>query len=85
MAFGAWFDFQPVLQQRHQSISGILIGERESEWNRLGAEGDGEYFVFVATRRPESYDWRIPPSDEELMYGRGDGTFESILLLRVEI
>lgn len=89
VAFGAWFDFQPVLQQRqHRSIhdgTGDFNGEQESTWNRLGSEGDGDHFVFVARRKLESYDWDIPKGDEQLMFGRGDGTFESILLLGVEV
>ncbi|KAG9013895.1 hypothetical protein FRB95_011810 [Tulasnella sp. JGI-2019a] len=89
IAFGAWFDFQPVLQQhQRQSFDDGAYGydgKQESRWKRLGSSGDDGYFVFVARRRHESYDWEIPKDDEQLMCGRGDGTFESILLLGIDV
>ena len=62
-------------------------------WVRFGSANDGDYFVFVARRRPESFAWRVPLDDEELLGGMGaqgnetrkeDGTFESLLLMGLD-
>jgi len=51
-------------------------------------------FIFVAERRAESMGWEPPESDEELLGGvgawgtssrKGDGTFESLLLMSVNL
>jgi len=85
--FGAWFDFKPVWL-RSKPIIGEVEGynvEEEPEWQRLGSSSDAERYVFVAHRRPESLRWPIPETDEELMNGRGDDTFESLLQLNISV
>ncbi|KAG8743277.1 hypothetical protein FRC10_012240 [Ceratobasidium sp. 414] len=79
--FGTWFTFAPVLAK------GMGPGEAESRWSRFGyATGT---HVFIAVRRPESFQWDIPAEDSRLMNGFGpspsrlDDTFESILLLGI--
>ena len=85
-AFGLWFEFAPVLARR-----GAGDGAR---WERFGAAGDagddGDVFVFVARRRPESLAWEVPTDDTELLGGvgargdaqpKGDDTFETLLLM----
>lgn len=51
---------------------------------------DEPMFVFVARRRPDSFEWEIPLSDNDLMSGvgarntrktKGDDTFETLLLM----
>ena len=51
-------------------------------------------YIFVAHRRLESFTWIPPESDEELLGGVGamgsksrkeDGTFESLLLMSVDV
>lgn len=83
-AFGLWFDFHPILVL-DTSTSGC------NEWNRFG--NDDNTCLFVAHRRHESYKWKIPPLDEDLLGGlgawgtdsrKGDDTFENLLLMSLE-
>ncbi|KAJ3512959.1 hypothetical protein NLJ89_g3228 [Agrocybe chaxingu] len=83
-AFGLWFDFQPVLMKN---------GSEKSHWQRFGADFDDATFLFVAHRRHESFDWKIPLSDPDLLGGvgahgsdtrKGDDTFENLLLMMME-
>ncbi|KAH9003145.1 putative methyltransferase-domain-containing protein, partial [Lactarius hatsudake] len=78
-AFGLWFTFAPVLVRARGS----------SGWERLGAGGGGEVFVFTARRRPESFSWSAPGEDVALLEGVGswgteekkcDDAFELFLL-----
>jgi hypothetical protein len=63
------------------------------DWQRFGLSSDDAIFVFAARRRPESYTWEIPESDQELLIGRGargnnsvkeDDTFETLLFMTLE-
>ena len=83
-AFGLWFTFAPVLVRAHSGSS--------NGWERLGAGGDGEVFVFNARRRPESFAWSLPEDDTALLEGvgawgteerKGDDAFELFLLMGV--
>ncbi|EAU85547.2 hypothetical protein CC1G_06260 [Coprinopsis cinerea okayama7 len=80
-AFGLWFTFVPV-----------FVKERDdSEWQPIGSIlGEDPTYIFHAKRRPESYTWVIPDSDQDLLAGVGAGgspsrkwdtTFESLLFL----
>lgn len=80
-AFGLWFAFAPVLAR--------AAGEG-APWERFGAAGDGDVFVFVAERRTESLAWEVPADDAALLGGvgargdsrcKGDDTFETLLLM----
>ncbi|KAI9439830.1 putative methyltransferase-domain-containing protein [Lactarius indigo] len=82
-AFGLWFTFAPVLVRARGS----------SRWERSGAGGDGEVFVFTARRRPESFSWSAPGEDVALLEGmgawgteekKGDEAFELFLLMNVD-
>lgn len=82
-AFGLWFTFAPVL----------VRGASNGRWERLGAGGDGEVFVFSARRRPESFAWSAPEDDAALLEGVGareteerkcDDAFELFLLMGVD-
>lgn len=84
-AFGLWFTFAPVLVRVRSGGS--------SRWERLGAAGDGEVFVFTARRRPESFAWSVPEDDAALLDGVGawgteerksDDAFELFLLMGVD-
>jgi len=84
-AFGLWFTFAPVLVRARSGGS--------DGWERLGAGGDGEVFVFNAWRRPESFAWSTPEDDTALLEGVGawgteerksDDAFELFLLMGVE-
>jgi hypothetical protein len=86
-AFGLWFTFEPVLT-RPKSLSD---GPSDNGWTRLGSH-DGPTFVFVARRRPSSFHWKVPESDEELMSGvgawgndtrKGDDMFETLLIMTI--
>ncbi|CAA7267042.1 unnamed protein product [Cyclocybe aegerita] len=83
-AFGLWFDFQPVLMKN---------GSEKSHWQRFGSDFDDTTFLFVAHRRHESFDWKVPLSDPDLLGGvgahgsdtrKGDDTFENLLLMMME-
>ncbi|KAF8968054.1 hypothetical protein BDZ97DRAFT_1903028 [Flammula alnicola] len=83
-AFGLWFDFSPVLMKEKSG---------KGEWKRFGTDFDDTTFLFVAHRRPQSYKWKIPPLDDDLLGGvgsygtdtrKGDDTFENLLLMLVE-
>lgn len=85
-AFGLWFSFSPVLVKRR--------GSDEGNWGPLNtALGDDPFYIFHAERHPESFEWSIPLSDQDLLDGvgangspsrKGDTTFESLLLLSLE-
>ena len=66
----------------------------DDPWSRLGSADDGDLFIFVASRRSESFAWEVPSSDVELLAGVGawgdsmpksDDTFESLLLMGLDI
>ncbi|KAG5647017.1 hypothetical protein DXG03_001742 [Asterophora parasitica] len=84
-AFGLWFTFKPVLVKETSSGK---VG-----WQRLGSSSEDVMFIFVAHRRPESYAWKIPVEDMDLLAGRGargtdtakaDDTFEILLFMALE-
>ena len=84
-AFGLWFTFAPVLVRARSGSSG--------RWERFGAGGDGEVFVFTAWRRPESFSWSAPEDDAALLEGagargtqkrKGDDAFELFLMMGVD-
>lgn len=61
-----------------------------AEWKRFGTDFDDTTSLFIAHRRPESYNWEMPPSDRDLLAGvgahgtdtsKGDDTFENLLLM----
>ena len=79
-AFGLWFSFHPVL------VRGP--GSEADEWS-TSFSSDEQILVFLAHRRPESFAWTVPTSDEGLLRGSGafgtqneksDDTFEALLL-----
>ncbi|KAL0954350.1 hypothetical protein HGRIS_003345 [Hohenbuehelia grisea] len=81
-AFGLWFSFEPV----------VFKGKGQHCWTRFGSLDDSP-FIFVAHRRPASFSWDIPQSDQDLLQGVGacgtasqksDDTFETILLMSME-
>ena len=83
-AFGLWFKFQPVLIRDKSS---------DSEWRRFCSDLDDTTFLFVAHRRAESFDWKIPALDDELLGGVGahgknsrkcDDTFENLLIMTIQ-
>ena len=84
-AFGLWFTFAPVLVRARS--------ENGSTWRRFDACGDGEVFLFVARRRPESFSWTVPEDDVALLDGVGargtdvrksDDGFELFLLMSMD-
>lgn len=107
-AFGLWFTFRPVLVRERrppecQLSSAVQHGRYDhasagsqtfdTPWSRFGSADDGDLFIFVASRRLESYTWDVPRSDDELLGGVGawgtsarksDDTFESLLLMGME-
>ncbi|KAJ1301090.1 hypothetical protein OPQ81_003508 [Rhizoctonia solani] len=80
--FGTWFTFKAVLA-RHKGRG----GEGQDSWTRFGQANDT--IIFVATRRLESLEWRVPILDSQLMSGYGptpptlDDTFESLLMFGI--
>lgn len=73
-AFGAWFSFYPVLARDTRKGP-------DSSWERFGS--NGESFVFIARRRPESVSWNADESDSKLLSVTSD-TFESLLQMMLE-
>lgn len=77
--FGTWFKFEVVLARQKGG---------KGDWARFGHAND--VFIFVATRRPESFKWDIPAFDTQLMNGYGptppalDDTFETLLMLGMD-
>jgi hypothetical protein len=60
---------------------------------RLGSLSDDPTFVFIARRRALSFDWHLPPDDQDLLDGVGawgtgtrkaDDTFESLLFMTLD-
>jgi len=85
-AFGLWFQFSPVLAKDPSKTT-------SAEWHRFGVDFDDTTFLFVGHRRPESYSWKVPVIDEDLLGGvgangtdtrKGDDTFENLLLMSLE-
>jgi len=92
-AFGFYFTFEPVFCRRKMECAlheGPHVPQW-SDWVRLGAPDscddamDGEAFLFIARRKPESLNWTIPAKDEELMNSQGDSYFESLLMLAIDV
>ncbi|KAH8101007.1 putative methyltransferase-domain-containing protein [Cristinia sonorae] len=89
-AFGLWFTYEPVLEKCKVPSDQNYLGE----WRRFGTSFGSDMFIFVARRRPESLEWSVPETDGELLEGvgawgsnsrKGDGTFESLLLMSVDV
>lgn len=68
-------------------------GTTGAEWQRFGASSDGTIFIFTARRRVESFSWRVPVGDKDLLLGKGakgndlvkaDDTFETLLFMVLE-
>ncbi|KAI0300809.1 hypothetical protein BC826DRAFT_621383 [Russula brevipes] len=85
-AFGLWFTLAPVLVRPRLDDNG-------ARWARFDACGDGDVFVFVARRKPESFAWAVPEDDGALLEGvgargtperKGDDGFELFLLMNVD-
>ncbi|KAF9267940.1 hypothetical protein L218DRAFT_654010 [Marasmius fiardii PR-910] len=83
-AFGLWFTFEPVLEQR------VSVDGTKSRWRRFGSGSEGPIFVFTAQRRSDSFGWTVPQNDHELIAGVGafgtphpkeSDTFESLLFM----
>ncbi|KAF8628014.1 hypothetical protein AX15_004132 [Amanita polypyramis BW_CC] len=84
--FGLWFEFSPVLTRDKSD---------RCNWRRFGAStSEDALFIFVARRRPQSFHWHVPLGDLDLLNGvgawgtnhrKGDDTFESLLLLRMDM
>ncbi|KAM0791791.1 hypothetical protein ACM66B_004054 [Microbotryomycetes sp. NB124-2] len=85
VAFGRWFEFDPVLVAQIEPDEAALDkaageingGTKTSDalklgtWQRFGVGDEDELFVFVCRRRPESLAWTVPMDDEALMGGGG--------------
>ncbi|KAL5486040.1 hypothetical protein ACEPAI_7084 [Sanghuangporus weigelae] len=95
-AFGLWFTFSPVSvrcgpsrtsQERFECTA--LEPHEVQGWHVFGSEG----FLFVGVRRPQSFEWNVPGSDNDLLAGIGaqssdvpknDDTFETLLIMQME-
>lgn len=85
-AFGLWFTFAPVVMRARPE-------DNNNGWEWFDVGEDGEVFLFVARRKPESFSWTLPEDDVGLLEGVGaggtqerksDDGFELLLLMRVE-
>ncbi|RDB25884.1 Protein-lysine methyltransferase METTL21D [Hypsizygus marmoreus] len=83
-ALGLWFNFEPVLVNDDTAKDG---------WHRFGASSDDRTFVFIAHRRRDSFAWKVPLDDRDLLVGKGakgddlakaDDTFETILFMALD-
>lgn len=74
--FGIWFEFFPVLARHKQGAW--------SRFSPFASDDDDAVFIFIACRRPESFQWEIPINDSDLWgIKKGDDTFESLLLMAI--
>lgn len=76
------------------TVEGELEGH--DGWRRFGDSDDGDgdaMFVFIAKRRPKSFDWYIPDDDKSFLEGvgargtenrKGDDSFEVMLLMGID-
>jgi len=71
-AFGAWFDFIPVVYR-----------QKEKSWKRFGEGEKDTCFIFIATRKPETLTWPIPDGNDLLK--KGNDTFENLLLMNMPV
>ncbi|SCV73543.1 BQ2448_7469 [Microbotryum intermedium] len=93
---GIWFEFEPVYyrpiptstqNEEYPPTSEASPSTDEDDWHRFGetSQGQDQLYIFVCTRRPETYTLEIPQNDETLMNGVGsDDQFETLLLLGME-
>ena len=80
-AFGAWFDFKPILcQQRGPTVSQEGIESLGGSWRRVGHDLEDTTFLFIARRRPETLERPVPKADSALLAKYLDDTFESLLM-----
>lgn len=93
----SWGDHNSVHNLENIKDDASVEGKLESHdgWRRFGEpdsdDGDGDaMFVFVAKRKPESFEWQIPDDDKFLLEGlgtrgtdnsKGDDSFEVMLLM----
>ncbi|KAK1236368.1 hypothetical protein PQX77_000401 [Marasmius sp. AFHP31] len=89
-AFGLWFTYEPLLERQRSSDDGK---ETPIPWRRFGADVEDSIFIFIARRRPESFDWTVPEDDHDLLSGmgargslqpKGDDQFESLLFMLLQ-
>ncbi|KAI0342667.1 hypothetical protein BDW22DRAFT_1394496 [Trametopsis cervina] len=101
-AFGLWFAFEPVLIKSHHVPAAAVAREALGDfnevppaaWTRFGSPDNGDTYVFVGRRRPESFGWQVPADDAELLGGvgaggtqdrKGDDTFDTLLLMQMQM
>jgi len=86
-AFGLWFSFAPVLVRSKASETA------PESWARFCPGQQDDMFIFVARRRPDSWNWAVPQTDQDLMSGvgakgsqsrKGDDTFETLLMMGLD-
>ena len=75
-AFGAWFDFAPVLctEHAHNKVTFVPFGSRAAHLaHTVPADADGcpldDYFLLVAHRKAATLAWAPPASDAQLLAG----------------
>lgn len=84
-AFGAWFDFKPVLcRQRRPNLSQSGPEGADGSWRRVGHDLEDTTFLFIAHRRPETLERLVPNADSALLAGHLDDTFESLLMAELD-
>lgn len=92
-AFGLWFSFEPVLA-RCRTRPKNLQEDIDNSWARFGSPENSDTFIFIGSRRPESFGWDVPSKDQDLLSGVGargtndqkyDSTFEELLLMQLEV
>jgi hypothetical protein len=80
-AFGAWFDFKPVLcRQQRPDLSRQEAGGFDGSWRRVGYGLEDTTFLFTARRRPETLGRPVPEADSTLLAKHLDDTLESLLM-----
>ena len=84
-AFGAWFDFKPVLcRERRPTLSQSGPESFDGSWRRVGYDSEDTTFLFVAHRRPETLERLVPKEDSALLAKYLDDTFESLLMAELD-
>ena len=84
-AFGAWFDFKPVLcRQRRRNAPQSGPESVSGPWRRVGHDLEDTTFLFIAHRKQETLERLVPKDDGALLARYLDDTFESLLMAELD-
>jgi hypothetical protein len=61
-------------------LSQKALESLDGSWRRVGHDSEDTTFLFIAHRRPETFERAVPKADSALLAKYLDDTFESLLM-----